>query len=39
LEREYIAARRQAPLSLSGSWILFASLNNGKKIENSSHGV
>ena len=37
--REYIAARRQAPLLLTGSWILIGKSDDGKKIEMLRSGV
>lgn len=37
--REYIAARRQAPLLLTGSWILNGKSDDGKKIEKPRKGV
>jgi hypothetical protein len=37
--REYIAARRQAPLLLLGSWILIGKSDDGKKIEMPRRGV
>ena len=37
--REYIADRRQAPLLLTGSWILIGKSDDGKKIEKPRPGV
>ena len=37
--REYIADRRQAPLLLTGSWILIGKSDDGKKIEKPRRGV